>query len=330
MDSPGIQVAFFQHVRSLLPPHKALVDEIGELLDISTDSAYRRIRGEKLISLEEVGKIAAHYKVSLDQFMKLQSDTFLFSGKLINRGEHNFEQWTESILHQLRMINSFKKRNVYYLAKDVPLMQQFIVPELAAFKSFFWRKSILHYDEMKGQKFSVTMMKGPHIDICAKIVEEYNQFESTDIWNIESINSTIRQIEFYREANVFETENDAKQLYQAVLVLIDHLEKQAELGLKFPLHGSPLSTAPQYNLYVNDLILGDNTLLFELDGMKVTILSHSIINFISTRDPSFNDYMYDVLRNLIKKSTAISVSSEKERLRFFNRIRDKVKRAAGV
>ena len=330
MESTGTQVAFFQHIKSLLPQHKSLVDEVADLLDISNDSSYRRIRGEKPISLEEIQKLAAHYKISLDQFMHLHSDSFLFSGKLINSGNHNFENWTESILQQLQFANSFQKKHMTYLAKDIPVTQQFLVPELAAFKSFFWRKSILHYDEMKGRKFSMGNIKSHHFDISRKIVEVYNQIGSTDIWNIESINSTFRQIEFYREANVFETDDDAKNLYTAVFRLIDHLEKQAELGVKFLVDESPKSNAAPYHLYNNELILGDNTVLFEMDNQKMTILNHSIINIISTRDETFNAYVYDVMQNLIKRSTSLSVSSERERTLFFNQIRERIKLAAGL
>jgi len=50
MESTGTQASFFQHIKSLLPQHKSLVDEVADLLDISNDSSYRHIRDEKPIS----------------------------------------------------------------------------------------------------------------------------------------------------------------------------------------------------------------------------------------------------------------------------------------
>jgi plasmid maintenance system antidote protein VapI len=330
MESTGIQVAFFQHIKSLLPEHIALVDAIADILNISNDSAYRRIRGEKPISLEEMQKLAAQYKISLDQFMHLQSDSFLFSGKLINTDNHNYENWEESILQLLQFASSFQKKHITYLAKDIPLPQQFMVPELAAFKSFYFRKSILNYDELKGKKFSLNNIQDRHFEISKKIAEVYNQIGSTDIWNIESINSTIRQIEFYREVNFFETEKEAKNLYDAVLRLIDHLEKQSELGLKFAINESPKPNAGSFYLYNNELDLGDNTVLLELDNLRVTILNHSIINFISTSDEKFNTYTYEALQNVLKKTTSISINSEKERARFFTQLRCNIINAARI
>ena len=45
MDSTGAQQVFFNHIKGMLPPHISFVDEIAEELNISNDSAYRRIRG---------------------------------------------------------------------------------------------------------------------------------------------------------------------------------------------------------------------------------------------------------------------------------------------
>jgi len=98
--------------------------------------------------------------------------------------------------------------------------------------------------------------------------------------------------------------------------------------LKFNIGGKPLSNAASYNLYNNELILGDNTVLAELDEMKITFLNHSVINYVVTRDVQFNAHMYDNIQNLIRKSTQLSGVGEKERARFFNRIRDKIKQAA--
>jgi hypothetical protein len=258
----------------------------------------------------------------------LQSDSFIFTGKLANATDHVFERWMENLLKQVIFINSFEHKHMYYLLKDIPPMQQFLSPELTCFKSFFWRKSILHYEEMRGQKFSLKNIDPHYVELGKKIVHEYNQIPSTDIWNIESINTTIRQIQFYREANMYDTPDDISQLYEGLLKLIDHLEKQAEIGLKFLIDGKPGANAASYNLFNNELILGDNTVLVELNNTKITWLNHSVINFVGTQDERFNTHMFDAIQNLIKKSTHLSRVGEKERTRFFNRIRDKVKQVA--
>ena len=327
MESSQTQLQFFQHIKSILPEHISLVDEIAGLLDISNDSAYRRIRGEKQISLDEMQKLAVHYKISIDQFLNLQANSYIFSGELAASGEYVFEQWMENVLQQLTFMGSFAHRHMYYLAKDIPIMEQFMVPELLAFKSFLWRRSILQYASMKGSKFSLADADPAHLEMGRKVVEAYMRIPSTEIWNLETINSTIRQIEFYREANMFKAEEDVKKIYIGLIGLLDHLELQAESGSKFLPGGKP-GSGLAYNLFWNDLVTADNTILAELDLKKITFLNHSVINFISTTDTRFNSFMFGNMQNLIKRSTQLSQVGEKERYRFFNRLRDKMKLAA--
>ena len=82
MEQLNEQVLFFQQIKILLPPHLSFTDEIASVLNISRDSAYRRIRGEKSISFEDIKKLSTTYKISVDQFVQLQTNGFLFTGKL--------------------------------------------------------------------------------------------------------------------------------------------------------------------------------------------------------------------------------------------------------
>ena len=160
--------------------------------------------------------------------------------------------------------------------------------------------------------------------ISQQIVALYQRLPTTEIWNVESLNSTLWQIDFYCDAGFFETPNVAHTLYQKVGELIDGIEWQAELGLKCVVHQPPVPNAASYRLFVNEFILGDNTFLTELGGMRLTYVNHSVLHFVGTRDETFNDFMFANLQNLLKKSTLISGVSEKERNRFFNSLRQSI------
>ena len=325
MESLDVQQLFFQHLKKNLPGHVSFVDEIAEFLEISNDSAYRRIRGEKSISFDELQKLCRHYKVSLDSFLHLQSDAFIFNSKLKSNNESSFEEWIENILAQLQHFNSFKEKHMYFLLKDIPPFEHFLIPELVKFKIFFWMKSILDYKNLKGVKFDLEDKRYDQYDgVVKKITDLYIKVPMTEIWNTESIDSTLRQINFYREAGTFKNAADIQVLYSRVEDLVNHLEKQAELGLKFRVGYEPTSSSTQYRMYINELILGDNTTMAELDGSRITFLNYGVLFIVYTIDERFNNAMSENLNNLIKKSTMISQSGEKERVRFFNKLRDKI------
>ena len=106
--------------------------------------------------------------------------------------------------------------------------------------------------------------------------------------------------------------------------MVNHIEKEAALGLKFKIGELPNSSSVEYRLFNNELILGDNSLLAEIGDMKITFLNHSFMHFVGTRDAYFNNAMYKNFNNLMQKSTLISTSGERDRIKFFNRIREEI------
>ena len=325
MNSPNTQVMLFQHLKSILPPHISMADEVADLLQISPDSAYRRIRGEKPISLEELEKVCVHYNISFDQFLHLNSNSFLFSGILKQDKDEGFDQWLDNLTKQVIGMSSLNKKHLYWLLKDIPPIAHFQIPELARFKFFLWTKSILHYNSMRGVKFH---MEDGRYDSYEKksrrILEAFTAIPLTEIWNVESINSSVRQIRFHYEAGSIRTRAEALMLFDKMRLLIDHYEQQAETGCRFIIGTRPEDSNVEYRMFVNELILGDNTVLFETENMRMTFLNHSVLYFVNTKDQNFNRLMFENLENLMNKSTMISKVGEKERASFFNRLRNEL------
>jgi hypothetical protein len=188
-------------------------------------------------------------------------------------------------------------------------------------------RSFLGFRAEQGKKFSFHYPQfEEHNAIGMKIVDVYNSIPTTDIFNTEGINTTLQQIEYYYEAGNLVSKEQAITLFDKMEILVNYIEKQAELGLKFKIGEQPNSGSASYRLFNNELILGDNSLLAEIGDMKVTFLNHSFMHFIATRDEAFNNAMYSHLNNLMQKSTLISTSGERSRVLFFNRLREEIYR----
>lgn len=327
METNNVQVLLFQHIKTLLPPQLSVVDEIATVLEISTDSAYRRIRGDKPISVVEMQKLCVHYKVSIDQFLNLQSDSFIFSGNLAIDVDYIFDNWLEEVLKQYTIINTFDKRHFYYFVKDMPFYVFLTIPELAAFKYFVWKRNFFSLSYEVGGKFTFDYPGfEEHFAMGLKIINVCNSIPTTEIWNTESVNITLQQIEYYREIGCLTSKDHAIILFDKVEQLVNHLEKEAELGLKFIIGEQPNSMSAPYRMFNVEGMVGDNSSLAELDDMKVTFLNHSFMHFIGTRDESFNNAIFSHFNKLMRRSTLISTSDQRDRIRFFNRLRNEIQR----
>ena len=77
-------------------------------------------------------------------------------------------------------------------------------------------------------------------------------------------------------------------------------------------------------LYINEVILGSNTILFERDNVKESFVTYTVLNYMSTKDLRFCKKAFASFDNLLSRSTLISVSGEKERNKFFRSLKEKV------
>ena len=324
MDQPGVQQIFFQHVKSNLAAHLSLVDEVADLLNISNDSAYRRIRGEKPLSFEELKTICAHYRISLDQLFHLNNNSFLFNGPLINKDNFGIEMYFEHLLNQLNYFNSFEHREIYHISKDILVFHCFGFHELTVFKIFFWMKTIIQYP-MEGKDFEVLESLRENVfKLTNKMSEAYNKIAWVEIWNDDSINAAIRQIDYYRQSKIFPSDQFALNVYKNLHEMIDHIEKQAEAGCKFSVESKPTPASQPYKFYVDEFMLGDNCNLAILNNSKVVYINHSVLNIIMTKDPVFTEYIYQHVQNIIRRSTQMSYVGEKERRKFFNGMHERI------
>ena len=326
MSPEAVQQIFFNHIRSILPQHLSIVDEVANILSISNDSAYRRMRGDKPLSFEEVQKLCVHFNISLDSIFHLGTDTYIFSGKLVNRANFNFELYLQKMLVDIEMIHSLKNAELYFLNKDIPLFHHFQIPELAAFKFFFFMRTILSYPELAQEKFSVDKIPESLKTIGKKIADTYCRVSSTEIWNIESINTTLHQIDYYRDSRSFQSRDDLIRIYDCMSEIIRHIERLAAAGNKYPLFLNENWAGGRFLLYNNEVYMGDNTILVHAGDIKLAFINHSVINYMLTRDVNFCEHTYNSIKNTLQRSLQISSTGEKERVRFFNQMQENITR----
>src|SRR5215208_5043037 len=227
---PQIQEYLFQRIREKLSAHDSLADVVAELLFVSNDSAYRRIRGETPLVLEEAKVLCRAFSISLDEVLEARPNSVSFRFTQVNNSNHSFKKYLQDILDNLRMISSAEQKELIYLAKDMPIFYNFLYPPLFSFRYFFWMKSILQHPDFVPAQFSMDMLPKEIEDTGKEINQVYNSIPSTEIWNTECVNSTISQIEYYREAGYFRSEGDIEKIYLSLRNLIEHIRQRADTG----------------------------------------------------------------------------------------------------
>jgi hypothetical protein len=320
-----LQINLFQYIKSVVPPNISFVDEIADVLDISNDSAYRRIRGEKEITFEEIQKLSNRFKVSIDQILNLRNDAILFSGNFIEAGNFDFIKYLDEVMYMnLFKIAAFKQKELFYFSKDIPNFYYFMYPELGAFKFFFWIKTVLRFPSSAHLKFSLKEIQSEFFEKAKKIALISTQIPSSEILNVENIQITLRQMEYYKDTGVFASKAELELLYTRLHEMVNHMETICTVGKKFMPDQKPIQSDAPIKMYVNDFVIGDNGVLAVINDKKICFVNHNTVNFIITQDEKFCEYSYNCLKNIINKSNLISETGERERSIFFNLIRQRI------
>ena len=316
----SVQSSFLEQVKAKLPANVSLADEIAEILNISRDSAYRRIRGETVLSLDEAKTLCTKFGVSLDLLLGIESGIIPFRHLIVNNKPETFEHWLRSMQENLELIEKFSgSKEIVFTAKDVPVFHYFRYPELCAFKMFFWMKSVLNYPELQTKKFSPSLVRNELLAIGRKISTVYSNVPSVELWSDETTNVTLKQLEFYQESGFFAGSAEAATIFDQYIQMVRDIKEYAAQGYKQP--------DVSFTLYKNEILIADNTVLYKMDNKKTVYISHNITELLMTRHEKFSEQTENFINNLQSRSVLISTTGEKERNKFFNRMEEKIESA---
>ena len=319
----SIQSSFLEQVRKRLPTNISFADELAETLKISRDSAYRRIRGETVLSLDEVNTLVKNYGISLDALLSPNTKMLSFHHQAIDHETFTFGHWLKSILDKLETISAFPEasKELVYYAKDMPVFYNFLYPELGAFKMFFWMKAVLCYPEYEHEKFRFDIVPRDYLSIGYKIWERYAELPSAELWSDETLNVTLKQIEYFYDCGYFKDTKDAVLVMDQFADLLKRVRQWTSTGTK--------DNQGKLNLYKNEILVAENTILFKMGERRVVFLTHNISDILTTSDEHFCKQTEGFINNLLNKAVLISGTSEKERNKFFNQMEEKIQLARG-
>ena len=323
----SVQTRILSTIKQTLPENISLVDEIADLLNVSKDSAYRRLRGEKSLDIQEIQILANHYNLSLDSLLNTNNNVLSFNTQIIGANDYGFQDWLGTILKMLGMISQMESGILSYFARDLPIFHHFLFPELAAFKIFFWFKTYLDDPEMETADLDLDHLPEKVeelIPVTKQIWEAYAKIPSEEIWTNETINILLKQILYYHETGILKNSAQAKLLLDQYQQVIDIIQREAKSGNKFidPLLSE--ETGSYFNLYYNEVSMGDNSILFKMGEKKMAFVTASVKIFMNNVNPQFCDHMEAYHNNFKRRSTLLSKTSEKERLKLFSNIRSKI------
>ena len=312
------QMMLFTLIQKTLPQNLILVNVVSELLNISYDAAYRRIRGDKPISLEEAITLCNHFNISLDSLAKATDEKNIqCQYSPIDLSDlSSYIAYLQELAGSIESARMAPDGEIIFTAVDIPIFNYSAFKEMAFFKLFAWSNSVNsftgNYDEF------VKRLDIPKLsNSFDKIVKNYLLCPSTEVWTDNTIDQIIRLLYHHYEMGHLGNEDFPLLICGELWELINTYHQWTETGCKG-------SSETPFKFYVSDVDLSNTYVLYRKNETINCDLKLFTINHFDIFDQRFCHEMETWLNTAIQRSTLITGAAEKYRYKFFSEQRQKI------
>jgi hypothetical protein len=323
------QKQLFDLIRSRLSNKYLLVDVIEDVLQMSSDSAYRRIRCERELKFSELLKLCRHFHISMDEIANDMPNRDIpqeggFRYTTVNMVDQpSYIRYIKHLRDMLRATETTDNKEMCFTAQDIPFYHFLELPELMFFKLYVWY-DIVSLDRISFNEFCSRLDSDVILPIYKDMHRSYIQIPSKELWTNQTIDTILRLLDYYTEIGAFDSEETIIRLLNQVIQLLDAVETFARSGYK------DISSHTPFLIYICSVDMENNFMLMrQSDRLLCTIKLHTV-NSITTDHPGLCGETEKWINDLLLKSIRISGdASERERIRFFQATRNKVNALLG-
>ncbi len=304
------QEELLQQLQNELPNNSSLIEAVAIALEISYDAAHRRVSLKSKFSLDESIVLAKYYNLSLDRLFETTSINFITVEKTKSiSNEKELILYLEESYASLTQILDKKDCRIIYSAKDIPLFYTISDDILSKFKMYVWLKLLdPNFTNKSFEEFtpSLSLTKAGK-----QLANLYNNLHTTEIWDITTVNSTLKQIHYYFKAGQIQTD---------IALEICMVLKQLLLNIVLKLN----QEEHPFLIYYNELHLMNNHVLVSTPNSQLLYVPFTLLSYYKTADKlTCNDAKIFIDKQL-QESKLLNTVGEKERKVFINKMTRKI------
>ena len=216
---------------------------------------------------------------------------------------------------------------MYYSSTESPVFYYFHFNEFTHFKLYIWAKTIWQFEDLKDVPFSFKnkLWNENVVAMKEKFLKHYTQIPSVEFWTPNFLSNNLNQIQYFLEGYLFENREDALLLCQQLREMLKILEEQTLQGHKKAVKN--VTKPGSYELYYNEILHTNNTIFFTSDIGKALYTTFGNPSTIKTYQTEACDYAENWFEKLRRSSHKINPNSDRDRIRLFKRMEDKLNKA---
>ncbi|MDR2037031.1 MAG: hypothetical protein LBQ60_03825 [Bacteroidales bacterium] len=305
---------FLKTVKEKVPNKTVLVKRITELLNIDKDLVYRRLRGDVPFSFPEIALISKSLNISLDNMVGIESETSRpIQLKLIDyvhpteKDYNMLEEYNEVV----RSAKDIPNTELGESSNTLPLSFYLKYTYLSRFYLFKWN---FQYHIPQQKKFHELTVPERLNDVFQKYTIYMEYFSiSYYLWDPWIFKYLVNDIRYFFDIGLIKKE-DINLIANDLLQLLGFVEDLCRTGC--------YKTGNKVYLFISDINLNTFHSYLDVSYAKISLFSSFFNNTSSSVDERIFFKTKNWIQSLLRTSTMITLSNEKQRIAFFYKQRE--------
>ncbi|MDR2809999.1 MAG: hypothetical protein LBB84_05500 [Tannerellaceae bacterium] len=319
MQTKTLNNDLIEAIKRSLPSGNGLTKKLMNILNIGKEAVYRRLRCEVPFTFAEASLLSKSLGISLDHISSAcMGDQALFHLYIMNNEDpfDTYYRTSKDLLQNYTAIKHHPGAEWYTASNTIPHAFYMKYEYLAKFLLYKW---VYQQNRIENVKYYADLEIPAKVrEIQLAYAEETKALAySCFIWDEIMFLSLVNDIRYFYDINLL-TEKEKNQLKGELFSMMDTLEGWAERG--------EYENGKKVYFYISNINFEATYSYLSTDSIKLSFIRLYAINIISTTDRSIFEYQKNWIQSLKKYSTLISVSGEKQRIRFFEKQRSLIEK----
>lgn len=304
--------------------HKEIVDAIATVTESSSSTVYNKLSGRSKFNVEELCAIAEKFDLSLDELLiNRENSSFLpFHCDGIKYSPRNFNDYIQNILKHFLLVKRREDVHGYFIANETPLFHLLDFPFLMYLKFFISNRTNWQIEGVSPQFNFQSFQADAELKQSLVFLKDlFRTFPNTEIWNPHIIDNILSQFQYFWETGIISDKQDLFLFKNEMNGLIDYFQELTYIGFK---PANRRAHTVSINIFLSEVALGSELLLIRSSSQSIMFQQVDVPNYMYTIDNRMIDKQFRYFQTLQNTSMNISVSNERDRIKFLKNLRNKL------
>jgi hypothetical protein len=297
-------------IRKKIPQNSKLVNKLVDILYIEKEAVYRRLRREVPFTFQEIVTLSKNLGISLDNVLDIDTHkNRIFQLKLIEyMNPHEIDY--SMIQDYVNIIQNSKNESITETGVVSNILPQTLYTGYKLISKFYIFKWHYHYSHSLVKPFHETIVPEKISNLLdANYIESKNIRNTFYILDSQVIQNLINDIKYFNTIRLIKDE-DVASIKEELIQFTNYLEAIA-------VNGYFQETKNKVQIYISNINIDTSYTFLDTLNCKLSMIWTFILTFTISMDKRTFNTMKSWFWSIVRNSSIITVTGEKERILFF-------------